>query len=784
MHNITIKASRLAFVKSAGSSSWDASCASQGAYGTGSPRVGAILFPDLRDVDWAQQDIHKITLKLTFAASGGGRTKTIGLYRGTKTAIDGTGSAMRGTAIGQYVTADTAYNKTIVNEFSAAKDAGTFDGLCGWLQNDSATTLVLYMDEQSGGSDYSRNYCKVTAAELNIDYDLAGSGGKLDKDSVDAGETVTLTISPMSAEGAVTHAVQWRMGGMQSDMVQLGAAVTTSYTIPMDWLHTIPDAANGDAECILTTYVGGAVRSARSVTFTVTVPATVVPTLTAAITPDKTTGGYYQHLGGAKITAAAQGLYGADIAHINIAGSEGAAANGGTLVTPAFADSGAHSYTVTATDTRGRKTTKTLTISVNKYTPPAISVFSAQRYISRIDDDGNTVYTASPAGEKVWFDINAAVDPAGGNNEASIHMLYGPVGASQQLVSPPWPAGSYAFAATNARDIMTATVGAGSSWEFQLVVVDKHTNVTATVRVGMSRAPAHYAGSGYGAAFGGFSGGTALAPELRSYWPIYGPDGYRVDATAAYHEYDADEIGDAWNIKDPLIVSRIGGLVQLEGTLEAVAKIDAGSTSVPIVTLPEWARPRTDQRHVMRPGYSLSIWECSINADGAVLFGHNQVGGEAAAFPATRSARIQAMWFAADAVKPIERRVYVVANLTRCALDNPAETAVVGAAYSVNIVADDGYALASVRVYMSGEDVTADVLSGAAVSIAAVTGQIVIEAVASVGSGIAVAHDGGTVTITAAAGVVQVTHDGNGKVTINNIADMPVSYKDGKVTIG
>jgi YD repeat-containing protein len=189
----------------------------------------------------------------------------------------------------------------------------------------------------------------------------------------------------------------------------------------------------------------------------------------------------------------------------------------------------------------------------------------------------------------------------------------------------------------------------------------------------------------------------------------------------------------------------------------------------------------------MRPGSGLYNWECSIYTDGTVNFGFCAAGNTAWEFPQNRTARIHAMWFAADAVRPVEKRVWITKYLTRCTISNAAETAVVGMPYSATLAADDGYALSSIHVYMSGTDVTAETLSGTGITITAVTGPVVIEAVATVGSGITVTYNDGVVTITAAAGVVSYTYDeASGTVTITNIADMSVSYDDesGTVSIG
>lgn len=71
----------------------------------------------------------------------------------------------------------------------------------------------------------------------------------------------------------------------------------------------------------------------------------------------------------------------------------------------------------------------------------------------------------------------------------------------------------------------------------------------------------------------------------------------------------------------------------------------------------------------------------------------------------------------------------VTSNLTNCT-SNGASQAIGGQSYTATITANSGYELSGVTVTMDGTDVTADVYSGGAISIAEVTGDIVVTAVA------------------------------------------------------
>lgn len=70
----------------------------------------------------------------------------------------------------------------------------------------------------------------------------------------------------------------------------------------------------------------------------------------------------------------------------------------------------------------------------------------------------------------------------------------------------------------------------------------------------------------------------------------------------------------------------------------------------------------------------------------------------------------------------------VTKNLTNCVLDNSATKVVAGGSYSATVTASDGYELSTVTVTMGGSAVS---VSGGSISIASVTGDIVITAVAS-----------------------------------------------------
>ena len=162
--NYTAKATQLRHVRGSGSASWR-DAAFQGRWTGQSPRLGAMYFPTLLDVDWDQQRIQSVSLRLYFAGAGGAFDKTLHLYRGAKAGgISGNGDSMRGAHLGN-VAFSTAYIGTRTALLNENTNADAFADFVAWLKSMSTDTLVMYVDEGLWSShDYSYNYCKVTSA--------------------------------------------------------------------------------------------------------------------------------------------------------------------------------------------------------------------------------------------------------------------------------------------------------------------------------------------------------------------------------------------------------------------------------------------------------------------------------------------------------------------------------------------------------------------------------------------------------------------------------------------
>ena len=527
-----------AFVKRTSYSDWDSSGAVQGAYGNNYPRVGAIRFEGLHSsVIWADQEISQISFMIRFLAAGSNSAKTLTFWQGTKNTINGTGQSMIGAEMGS-IAIDNAYNGVRTVVLSPTSNTVLFNAFVSWLQDAQTETLVVYRNEGAGSGDWSSNYLKLDATIINVTYEPKGSKGTLSSASVDAGQNVSLTIDPLDVSGTVTHRVQWSLGNASSSITTLpSGATSTNYTIPMNWCSQIPNAESGQAVCTLTTLVNGSVSATREIPFTVTVPASVVPSFSFQSTPYETTGGYYQHIGKALLAIGyASSQYGATIVSYRITGGEGTNASASSVITDVFAQSGDHVYTATVTDSRGRTTVKTVTLSVTAVSPITIYSFSVQRYSAVVGDDGQTDYVASSDGDHVWVSLLALHDIAGGNNPASAAITWG----ASNSVSLPWGT-SASISYTNDRTVITAQIPANTSVLFTLTVSDGFSSATASSHVEIASAVMHVSPNGVG--IGMYTLGTPSNPQLDVGYPMHARGGI---AGVTIYSTDEQATGGIW----------------------------------------------------------------------------------------------------------------------------------------------------------------------------------------------------------------------------------------------
>lgn len=214
----------------------------------------------------------------------------------------------------------------------------------------------------------------------------------LSKSSAEFGTAVTINTN--RASSSFTHTIKYKFG-TKSGTIATGVGDNTSWTIPNSLMSEIPNAASGIIQIICETYSGSTLIGTQQVDLTATVPAGIVPALTVAVEEAATIpngiSGYIQSRSRLKVTSTGIGQYGASIKSYKTT-VEGSDYNGSPVTTNTISGSGTVAVKVTATDSRGRTTTKTVNVTVAAYSAPRLTGVTAYRCASATstaaDSDG------------------------------------------------------------------------------------------------------------------------------------------------------------------------------------------------------------------------------------------------------------------------------------------------------------------------------------------------------------------------------------------------------------
>lgn len=367
--------------------------ASQGQWDGTGVRTGVLYFPGLAALKGKIINSIKLTATTGQTGYGTATTKTVYIYNsasqgGIKTSLNA--GHRTGNALGSCKAPMWDNTKTFDVAFMAASIAAGYDTYC------------IY-----NGSSYT-DYLKWTAVTLEVDWQEPATQPSLSAATVEMGKSVT--INTPAVNNAYRHTLRYSFGSA-SGTIATGIASSVSWTLPVSLANQIPSATTGSGTIYCDTYSGSTLLGTKSVSITLTVPGSVVPsagTLSATLAEDTNgTGLYVKGMGKAKLTlSGASGAYGSSITSYTITGGGWTTTNS-ALTTGTLASAGNITFTATVTDSRGRKASTTRTISVIDYTKPGVAVCD----VYRCDADGNR----KKAGTYFAVEINASYSAITGN---------------------------------------------------------------------------------------------------------------------------------------------------------------------------------------------------------------------------------------------------------------------------------------------------------------------------------------------------------------------------------
>lgn len=421
--------------------------ASQGQWDGTGVRTGVLYFPGLAALKGKIINSVKLTATTGQTGYGTATTKTVYIYNsasqgGIKTSLNA--GHRTGNALGSCKAPMWDNTKTFDVAFMAASIAAGYDTYC------------IY-----NGSSYT-DYLKWTAVTLKVDWQEPATQPSLSAATVEMGKSVT--INTPAVNSAYRHTLRYAFGGA-SGTIATGIASSVSWTPPVSLANQIPSATAGSGTIYCDTYSGSTLLGTKSVSITLTVPGSVVPsagTLSAALAEDTSgTGLYVKGMGKAKLTlSGASGAYGSSITSYTITGGGWSATNG-ALTTGTLASAGNITFTATVTDSRGRKASTTRTISVIDYTKPGVAVCD----VYRCDADGNR----KKAGTYFAVEINASYSAITGNT-LSITARYKKQSESSY--------GTAANVTNNGKTVLGGgNIGASTTYDMLVTVADKYNSL-------------------------------------------------------------------------------------------------------------------------------------------------------------------------------------------------------------------------------------------------------------------------------------------------------------------
>lgn len=342
-----------------------------------------------------------------------------------------------GWAMELIATSDGRISATSTQKWTIVVNGNTYTGSSNvGIANNTTKTLASGTTTIPHNSDGSKTFSYSFEQEFGIQFSnvwiasKSGSGtGTLDTiarasvptvsaSSVDMGTTITIYTNRANSE--LTHDLTYSFAGR--DWSQIASNVATSYSWKTPNVPTaIPNAASGTLTIRCVTKKGGTTVGTTTVTMTLKVPASVVPSISSVDVTDATPGitaqfgAYVQNQSALKVTINAAGAEGSTIRSYK-AVVAGFTYSGQTFTTNPLKLAGSLDVAVTVTDTRGRTASKTVPITVLPYTPPVTTSFKAYR----CDAEGNV----KNDGTYLTLAYAYSVASVGGKNTANMVVEY------------------------------------------------------------------------------------------------------------------------------------------------------------------------------------------------------------------------------------------------------------------------------------------------------------------------------------------------------------------------
>ena len=453
--------------------------------------------------------ITGISLRVVAAQAGygTGHTKTVYVRKSnyqsaSQSGITGLGYC--GDALGTFTGA--FYGNTSTYTLSGE----LLNNLAAYIAEGNNTICLYNPSPVKSSQGYSTNYLQWSECTITVTYEEAASKPTLNKYSLAMGTAVTIYTNRQSS--IATHTVRYSFFS-ESGLIAVGVEDECAWTPPISLAAQIPNATSGWGTILCDTYVNGNLVSTNTCAFQLTVPASVVPSISNVAFSEATSGvadrfgGYVRTRSKLSVSITATGAQGSSISAYRTS-IDSVTYSGSSFTTNALNTAGNLALTVTVTDSRGRAASTARTVTVLDYSPPSLSQFTAER----CNADGTAAQTD---GTKVRISAKASGSSVGGKNTLACTVYYKLSSAESWVSAVTLAPSNYAISETNR--LLSPTFDALSSYDIKIRVQDVFYYIEQTVSIGTKQVMMDFYKDGSGIAFGKVA---ENAGKVEFGWPL------------------------------------------------------------------------------------------------------------------------------------------------------------------------------------------------------------------------------------------------------------------------
>ena len=228
------------------------------------------------------------------------------------------------------------------------------------------------------------------------------------------GSAGTITLSP--AASSFTHTLRYEVGSETGTIATKTANTSVSWTPALTLANQAPNATKAVGTLYCDTYSGSTKIGTKSVSITLNIPSSVVPSATYTLTDSSSAiaakfSAFIQSKTKLVVAITATGAYGSTISSVTTT-INGTTYTGTSFTTEELINSGSQSISITVKDSRARTATVTGTYTVLAYKPPQITELSVFRC--------NSSGVASHTGTYVSVKMKVAITALNNMNDATV----------------------------------------------------------------------------------------------------------------------------------------------------------------------------------------------------------------------------------------------------------------------------------------------------------------------------------------------------------------------------